>query len=134
MKKLRIIYIVLIIVICISVMFVNAREPLDDDINVDVTVKSKVPIYEISYQDSHVHKGCYTDWNWNLLRPSNNKETPPDGEGAYSNTHWNFDAASSTPLTKEKCAETCADAEYSFFGLKKGFMCYCSDMLSLIHI
>ena len=132
MKKLRTIYIILIVIICISVMFVNAREPLNDDINVDVTVKSKVPIYEISYQDSHVHKGCYTDWNWNLLRPSNNKETPPDGEGAYSNTHWNFDAASSTPLTKEKCAETCADAEYSFFGLKKGFMCYCSDMFDRV--
>lgn len=43
LKKLKYICLILFVVICFSVMFVNAREPLDDTININVKVKSQIP-------------------------------------------------------------------------------------------
>ena len=113
MKKLRIIYIVLIIVICISVMFVNAREPLDDDINVDVTVKSKVPTTTQTTVDGGTkYLGCYEDGRPRSLQPSS-------GHPEY----FRYD----TGLSKEVCAAKCKSYGYKYMGLQFARQCFCSD-------
>ena len=113
MKKLRIIYIVLIIVICISVMFVNAREPLDDDINVDVTVKSKVPTTTTTTVDGGTtYLGCYIDGRPRSLQPRG-------GHPEYFRDD--------TGLSKEVCAAKCKSYGYKYMGLQYARECFCSD-------
>ena len=133
MKKLRTIYIILIVIICISVMFVNAREPLNDDINVDVTVKSKVPTTTYTTtttgDGSTTFLGCYEDKSQTgspgrMLKPDSHPVTSGDGgEGAFNGHFWKFP----TTLTKEKCAEQCNSLGYKFMGLQYAFECFCSN-------